>query len=70
MNTVLNTSSMFSMDVINTFPSYAVHDGMDCVPSLPEVRNMLSLTAGGRAGGGSGIHSKMVKVYCDGCWCI
>ena len=46
LNTVLNTSSMLSVDVINTFPSYAVHDGMDCVPSLPEVSNKLSLLAG------------------------
>ena len=38
---------------------------MDCVPSLPEVSDKLSLIAGGRAGGGSGILSEMVKAYCD-----
>ena len=64
LNTVLNTSSMLSVNVINTFPSYAVHDEMDCVPSLPEVSNKLSLIAGGRAGGGSCILSEMVKAYC------
>ena len=51
--------------MINSFPSYAVHVGVACVPSLQEVRDALSLIAGGRAGGGSGILSKMVKVCCD-----
>ena len=46
-STVLNTSSMFSEDMINSFPSYAVCDGMACVLSLQEVRDMLSLIAGG-----------------------
>ena len=52
--TVLNTPSMFSKDMINSFPSYAVRDGMACIPSLQEVRDVLSLIAGGRAGDGSG----------------
>ena len=56
---------MFSEDMINSFPSYAVRDGMACVPSLQEVRDMLSLIPGDWAGGGSGILPEMVKVCCD-----
>ena len=56
---------MFSEDVINSFPSYAVYDGMACVPSLQEVRDVLSLIAGGRVGGSSGILPEMVKICCD-----
>ena len=37
----LSTSSVFSEDMINSFPSYAVYDGMTCVPSLQEVRDAL-----------------------------
>ena len=61
----LNTSSIFSEDMINSFPSYAVCDGMTCVPSLQKVRDALSLIAGNRTGGGSGILPEMVKVCCD-----
>ena len=56
---------MFSEDMINSFPSYVVCDGMACVPSLQEVRDTLSLIVGGWAGGGSGILPEMVKVCCD-----
>ena len=56
---------MFSEDVINSFPSYGVCDELDCVPSLQEVRDTLSLIAGGKAGGSSSILPEMVKVCCD-----
>ena len=51
--------------MINFFPSYAIRDGMACVPSIQEIRDVLSLIAGCRAGGGSGILSEMIKVCCD-----
>ena len=57
---------MFSKDVINSFPQpYPVCDGMAFVHSLQEARDALSLIAGGRAGGGSGILPEMIKVCCD-----
>ena len=56
---------MFSEDMIISFPSCVVRDGMACVLSLQEVRDALSLIAGGRAGGGSGILPEIVKVCCD-----
>ena len=54
-STVLNTFTVFSEDMINSFPSYAVCAGMACVPFLQEVRDALSLIVGGRAGSVSGI---------------
>jgi len=48
---VLDTTSVLSEDVISSYPSYGVHDELDRVPSLQEVRDPLSLIAGGKAGG-------------------
>ena len=45
-STVLSTFSVFSGDMINSFSSYSVCDGMSCVSSLQEVRNVLSLIGG------------------------
>ena len=64
-STGLNTSSVISEYMIDYFPSHAIHDGMTCVPSLQEVRDALSLIAGSRTGGHSGILPEMVKVCCD-----
>jgi len=64
-NKVLNTSTLFSNEVINSFPSYAVRDELAGVPTLQEVRDVLSLIAGGKAGGSSGILPEMVKICND-----
>ena len=64
-NTVLNTSSVFSNEVVDSFSSYAIHDELAHVPTLQEVRDALSMIAGGKAGGSSGILPEMVKVCSD-----
>ena len=51
--------------MINSFPSYAVHDELAGVLTLQEVRDVLSLIAGGKAGGSSGILPEMVKICTD-----
>jgi len=42
-----------------------VRDELAGVPTLQEVRDALSLIAGGKAGGSSGIHPEMVKICND-----
>jgi len=64
-NKVLNTSSLFSDEVINSFPSYVVYDELAGVPTLQEIRDVLSLIAGGKAGGSSRILPEMVKMCND-----
>ena len=54
-NCVLNTSGVFSLDLVDSFPSCDVHDDLAVVPSLDEVRHALSLVAGNKASGRSGI---------------
>ena len=53
------------MDLVDSFPSCVVHDDLADVPSLNEVRNALSLVAGNKAGGRSGILPEMIKVCSD-----
>ena len=53
------------MDLLDSFPSCVVHDDLADVPSLNEVRNALSLVAGNKAGGRSGILPEMIKVCSD-----
>ena len=69
-STVLNTSSMFSEDMINSFPSYAVHDGMTCVPSLQEVRDALSLIAGVGLMVEAASFKRWLRFVMMSCWCI
>ena len=64
-NSVLNTSGISSLDLVDSFPSCDVHDDLDVVLSLDEVRNALSLVAGNKAGGRSGILPEMVNVCSD-----
>ena len=64
-NRVSNTFSLFSDEVINSFPSYAACDELAGMPTLQEVRDALLLIAGGKAGGGSGILPEMVKICND-----
>ena len=64
-NSVLNTSGVFSLDLVDSIPSCDVHDDLAVVPSLDEVRHALSLVAGNKAGGRSGILPEMVKVFSD-----
>jgi len=52
---------VFSEEVINTFPSYNIHDELGCVPTLQKVREVLSMIAEGKTGGSSGIW--FIKVY-------
>ena len=58
---------MFSNEVIDSFPSYAVRDELAKlnVPTLQEVRDALSMIARGKANGRSGILSEMVKACSD-----
>ena len=64
-NCVLNTSDVFSLDLVDSFPSCDVHYDLAVVASLDEVRHALSLVAGNKAGGRSGILPEMVKVCSD-----
>ena len=61
---------MFSEEVINSFPSYAVCDELACVPTLQEVRDVLSLIAGGKPGDSSGILPEMVMFVVMNYWGI
>ena len=42
---------MFTIEEIDSFPSYVVRDELTHVPTLQEVRDVLSMIAGGKAGG-------------------
>jgi len=62
---VLNTASVFSLDLVDSFPSSVIHDDLADVPSLVEIRSVFSLVAGNKAGGINGILPEMVKVCSD-----
>jgi len=52
-NSVLNTTSVFSFNLINSFPSSDVHSELADVPSLDENRNVyqgISLVCGSQKG--------------------
>ena len=61
---------MFSEDMINSFPSYAVRHGMACVPSLQEVRDMLSLIAGIGLVVAVASFLRWLRFVVMSCWCI
>jgi len=58
----LNTASVFSLDLVDSFPSSVILDDLADVPSLVEIRNALSLIA---AVGINVIPPEMVKVCSD-----
>ena len=64
----MNTSGVFSLDLVDSFPSCDVHDDLADVPSLDEIRNALSLVAGNKADGKRGILPEIVKVCSDDLW--
>ena len=55
---------MFSSDLVDSFPSSVVHDDLADVSSLVEIRNVLSLVAGNKAGGINGRWLKLVLTSC------
>ena len=61
---------MFSEEMINSFPSYGVRDGMACVPSLQEFRDALSLIAGVELVVAVASFQRWLRFVVMSCWCI
>ena len=55
---------MFSLDLVDSFPSSVIRDDLTDVRSLVEIRNVLSLVAGNKAGGINGRWLKLVLMSC------
>ena len=53
------------MELVNSFPSSDVRSELADIPTLDEIRTVLSLVAGNQAGGINGILPEMVKAYSD-----
>jgi len=66
-DSVLNTASVFLIDLVVTFPSSDVRSELADLPSLDEIRNASSLIVGNRAGDINGILPEMVKSVLMNC---
>jgi len=53
---------VFSLNLVDSFPSSVIRDDLTDVRSLVEIRNVLSLVAGNKAGGINSLLPEMVKV--------